>query len=245
MRVGWAVLGAAVGVVVGVAAMGCGEPVEAPRHAVEVFADGSRLGPVETDLGYQVTLEWVEVWIDTVEFTVGGEEHGSATARWLGRLLPRAHAHPGHASGGEVAGELRGPVLARFAAGDRESLGEGEFLEGEYMGFNLIFGADETAVRMGGVVDVDGAEVEFEGSVELFPSARVGGGAIQGVVPTEGAVMIRVEPFDEWEGKTLFDGISFGALPAEDGVLQIRPGTSAGAQLVNAVLAHEFYSGAF
>lgn len=106
---------------------------EAPEYEVEIFADGSGLLPVQTEQGVMVTVERIEFWIEGVEFTVGGDQdHEAQASLWRRLLLPEAQAHPGHGVGGEVAGELLGPLRVVLRPSMEEPLGTGTFLGGDY-----------------------------------------------------------------------------------------------------------------
>ena len=251
----WLVRGGLLGLIL--AAGSCSGAEEAPEYDVAIYADGSGLTPVETDLGAEVTVEEIRFWIDAVEFTVGGEEDHEAQASLFRRwVIPVAHAHPGHGVGGEVAGELLGPLEVVLRPGESERLGTGLFLGGRYAGYNLRFSLTdgdgeplEHHVLIRGAVTPpygpggDGEPRPFEARLQLFPGAEIRGGAFTGRIPAVEALGLRVLTYDEWSETTLFDGVDFSGLPAEEGVLILRGTTAAGAILLNRFLAHEFYDG--
>ena len=236
---------------------GCGgESQEATRHSLEVVTDGSELGSFVTELGFEVELDSVEIAIERVEFTVGGEAHEDGVAQKMRRwLVPDALAHPNHSAGGEVAGEVAGPVLLRWRSGEIEVVGDGEFLSGQYAGYNLHLGdglegsdvAPGTMARLRGVARRDGEEVAFDLAVDTVDEATIYGGVFGGAIPGDGgqSVALQFMPVDSQSGRTFFDDIDLGKLPVNDqGLAEVRPNTQEYFLLRFALLAHEFYGGA-
>ena len=246
-------------VIVGLLA-GCGEPQEAELFDIPLWADGNSLEVFDTNLGYEIEVESVQIWVQQVEFTIGGESHGDGddelawwknTVDWL---LPVAHAHPGHSAGGEVAGEFVGPILLEFQAGNLEEIGVGRFLKGEYLGYNVDFAqVDEEGqeipgptIRIRGTASQEAEELEFVAEFTLTQNASVIGGALEGALPGEEATGVALQffPYDAWSETSIFDDVEFSTVSTDDdGVAQVLPGSMANAEIRSRILAHEFYGG--
>jgi hypothetical protein len=67
-----------------------------------------------------------------------------------GLVDPRAWAHPGHYSGGDVTGELVGEFILDWIGGDGMALGTADLLAGDYNGFNFTFRRGGRGRRAGG-----------------------------------------------------------------------------------------------
>lgn len=240
---------------------GCGEPREASRHEIPVVADGTAFEDVETDEGYRVELESATMRFQTVEFTVGGREHGEEARSLADRVasvfVGEATAHPNHAAGGEVAGRLEGPVVARWQRDEIEPVDDGEFLEDRYAGYNLEFGTDsgmgddgdpgpEQMARLEGrAVDDEGDAIEFFVEFAHFDAAEVIGGALSLEVGGEAfdAVALQFLPYDEWSEQSVFDGVEFSRFAGRDERVEIPEETSAHTLMRLALTSHEFYGG--
>lgn len=249
--------------------LGCGEPRQAPRAELAILVDGTSLEAFETDLGYQVELENVALKIRHMEFTVGGQSHGgevSSLRTELSRLwISEALAHPNHSAGGQVGGALPGEFLLLWQRGVVSQVASGEFIHGDYQGYNLDFSgasgaehgefprADPGDGLMGSMVGVarpvgGGEEIAFEVTLEYFDDAQIIGGALSGRVEqgSPEAVALEFLPSEDWSGRTIFDAVEFSELPADaGGVVQIEPGSVAHARIRTAVTSHEHYSGYF
>ena len=258
----WQWRGAILGLVLVTVMLSCGgETEEASRHEVPIFIDGTGIDRFETDRGYEVDIDVVKLGIERVEFTVGGEEHARSQEwrQWLQRgLLPVAVAHPNHASGGEVAGEFVGPVVAQFRSGELEEIGTAIFLEGDYAGYNVTFMGEDGSTadaellepgllgRIRGEVAKDGEEIGFVVEAAHFSSADVIGGGFAGSIndgQTTGVALefLTVAP---GLGTTIFDGVQFSQLEAdEEGTVWIEDGSLAHAEIRSAMTSHQFYSG--
>lgn len=239
-------------------AVGCGEAQEAPRHELTIVADGTGLEEVETNEGYRVELEAATMRFDSVEFTVGGEDHGDETASVLRPLrravIGEAIAHPNHSAGGEIGGAIEGPVVATWRSGELEPMGTGEFLEGSYAGYNVRFGDDGgndlapgTMARLEGVaVDEEGDEVSFFAEFDHVDTAEVIGGALAFDAGDEELeeVGLRFLIHDEWSGRSLFDDVDFSRFDdGSEGRVEIEEGSSSHTLLRLGLLSHEFYGG--
>lgn len=217
----------------------CDAPSEATRVELPVFVDASGITPVTTNLGYRVELASVRIVVEDLVFTVAGELTTASLWRSIAdALIPTAHAHPGHYQGGEVTGELRGEQAFDWVKDDGRTLGVATLLAATYTAANFTFGrgsadalgaddplAGHTAV-MAGVATKDGAVVTFTIVVDSpagrvlvgIPfDAKISGGAT-------GAIQLRLDTADPFEGDTLFDDLDFAALDADgDGSIRIEP----------------------
>lgn len=237
--------------------VGCGEQQEAQRYEVEVFADGTKLEPVQTDRGYEVEVDSVAMAVQQFEFTVGGQTHDGGEASLLqtveGWFVSEAAAHPNHAAGGETGGVFAGPMLVEWTAGEIEPLGGGEFLQGEYAGYDVTFADDGVDLEEGiigrveGVAtDAGGAEFSFGVDIEYGTGASVVGGALSATIPDDDmeGIGLQLLSSDEWSEQSLFDGVNFSDhLDAEEEHAELDLESNDAARVRSAVVAHEFYAG--
>jgi hypothetical protein len=218
----------------------CGDAAPAPRVHLPVIVDAAFVEEARTNLGYDVTLTEARAAVEDLRFAVGGEVHAAALRGRLREvLLPTAHAHPGHQTGGEVTGELRGRFLLDWLGDDGATLGEATLLAGRYESFDFTFshalpedGVDEadpllhhTAV-FAGTASRNDAAIPFEAIVRS-PPGRVMSGApfvLEVTEETGGRLGVQLRVTDPFEGRVLFDDLDFAALPAgDDGVVRIAP----------------------
>lgn len=242
--------------------IGCGEPQQAARHQIDVYADGGELRTIETNEGYAVTVERVVIRTGDIEFTAGGTPHDDGeVARFLESLfLSTAHAHPNHAAGGEVAGVLDGPTAVEWRPEQQLEVGEATMLEGSYAGYNFAFVGDETEGEPPDASLADGAMARIEATatppddspdipfgidIEYFDQAQITGGAFAAEISentTDGIGLVLLA-HDEWSDRTLFDDVQFSRhVPSEDERAEIPSDSTAHQLMRNAVNSHEFYS---
>ena len=203
-----------------------------------VRADARDIAGVETDRGYTVELAEARLALADLRFAVAGEEHAASGFRRLHDwLVPAAHAHPGHSSGGEVTGELLGQFVSRWLPANEAPLGWATLLEGDYESANFVFGR---AVREQGVGDDDpllGHTALLRGSAvrgaERVPFVVLldapEGDVLMGVpfdagirADVSSAIGFELLPRDPFERDTLFDGIDFARLARDaSGVVSI------------------------
>lgn len=256
-------VGVSLAAVVMMLVVGCGEDQQAQRHQIPVFADGEVLEPIKTDRDYEVEVESVVVRVHSLEFTVGGEAHDEGEFSLLDDLsqlvVADAYAHPNHASGGEVGGIVEGPVTIVWRPGEDSQIAEGEFLEGEYAGYNVDFaagGADGEAdgeglregmvARIEGVVtDPQGETMTFGVDVEYAGGASVVGGALSAVIPDDEmkGISVQLKAYDQWSERSLFDGVRFSNHVDDQQHAEIDPGSTDAARVHHGLTAHEFYDG--
>jgi len=221
-----------------------------------VVVDTDLVAPVETDLGYTVTLTQARTAVADLEFTILGEEHESMAARLWDALVPTAHAHPGHDGNGEVTGELPGNYIVDWMQPD-QVLGVAAVLTGDYNGANFLFrvaDADDglagddpllghtmyleaTAVR-------DSETFQVQITLDLEAGTPLIGAPFDLAVSELGDDVIELEltPLDPFEGDTAFDGIDFAALDEDgDGVVVIEPYQPTHNVLRRAFAAHDHY----
>lgn len=234
---------------------GCGEPsLDAEPISVPVVARA--LEPVAvTDLGYTVTVTTARQLLVDLEFTVGGEAHAAhALPRPLSWLIGSAHAHPGHAEGGAIRGELPGRHLIDWIAGGE--LGFAAVLPGPIEGVD--FGLGTATVTDGLAVDdpLVGANLYLEAAVERgverwHLSATVPQDAARRVYGApcparaeEGGdpLAIAVQLTDPYGEATVFDGLDFAALdPDGDGRIDGTPDSPLVNRLRRALQTHDHY----
>jgi hypothetical protein len=224
------------------ALLACGAE-EPSRVSLPVRADARDIEVIETDRGYTIELSEARLAVADLQFAIAGEEHAASPWRtfhdWL---VPVAHAHPGHSSGGDVTGELLGEFVIRWLPRAEAPLGLATLLEGDYQSANFAFvraAAEEglpaddallghTAVlrgtatrgadRLSFVAVLDAPDTEELVGVPFQADIRAG-------VPT--VIGFELLPRDPFEGDTLFDGIDFVQLARDaSGVVNIMPGAS-------------------
>ncbi|MCB9529144.1 MAG: hypothetical protein H6701_12320 [Myxococcales bacterium] len=225
-----------------------GESVEAQPVEVPVRLAAAP-GPVVTDLGYTVRVTAARQVLSGFVFTRGGEAH----AGWLGWLVGTAHAHPGHAAGGEARGELGGRfVVDWFDAG--APLGTAAILPGRLDGLDFGLGT-ATADALGAGDPLVGHNLYLEAEVSRDErrwtlSLAVPQDAdkqVTGVVcPAEIAagstlaLALRVQ--DPFEDDTVFDGIDFAAEdPDGDGRIGPDASDSMTNRVRRALQTHDHY----
>mgnify|MGYP003377756844 CR=1 FL=1 len=200
---------------------------EASRTTLVVASDRAQVVPATNDLGYVVTLDAARVVASRIEFTVEGETHAWWDA--IGDFfVGTARAHPGHYAGGEVTGELTGPVVIDWF--EPQDLGSATLLEGNYHGANLDFvvgavahglAAEDPLVGHGaylaGTATKDGRSVRFEAQLALPDPAVIVGLPLELEVSaaTTATLGIALSTIDPFEDDTFFDGIDFFALAGD------------------------------
>lgn len=228
-------LGAILGCLGCVLLASCDGAREAESVTLPVVVDRSGLAELTTDLGYAVTIEQARLAIADLTFSVAGEAHGpSAWRRIVDAILPRARAHPGHLTSGEVTGELRGEYLLDWTGGDGDVLGEATLLAGTYKSANFSFSRAQLAQGLSAADPLLGHTALLRGTArrasETFrfeavfdaPAGRQLTGAPFeakiGASPNEQVIALQLRSTDPYEHDTLFDAIDFEALAAAGAV---------------------------
>jgi len=248
--------------------VGC-DSAQAPRVPLEVVVDAGGITAFENAEGYAITLTRFRVAFDDVEFTTGGEMHGSLLRRFgsgVGELLvPTAFAHPGHYAGGEITGEMTGRFVVDWLE-DGAVLGEALLLGTTYTGANFVFtrataddgvAADDPIIghtmEIAGVATRGGESWTFHGFVDQEEGKRVIGLPISEEISTEqtefrvdsssdvtlGLQVLMVDPF---EPETAFDGIDFAAADGDgDGDVELVAGETPNNLLTRQLQVHDHY----
>jgi hypothetical protein len=235
---------------------GCGTE-ESPRVSLPVAIDASEAGKaVASDLGYSVTLTRARAALRDLRFTVGGESHASFLHRLQGWLVPAAHAHPGHSAGGEVVGELPGPLLVDWLK-EGAAMGVALMIAGRYEGANFGFrsaGAAELppgdplvghTFAFEGTASKDGRTLSFSALLDVDSTAELVGAPFdhEVVAGATGRLGLRLLPRDPTAPTdTIWNGIDFFALPgAAEGAATISAAQEAHNRLVRALRIHDHY----
>ncbi len=195
----------------------CGSPKEASVVLCDMYKDSTGLGPVKTNLGYNVTLEVFSLSVRGVTFALKGEQH---VASWFERLfVPNAYAHPGHTQLGDITGHWDTISVLDFHHGETlQHTGQGSLLEGHYESANIALGQSllpENSMpftfHFKGKAVKNNEEVSFDVSF-LSPEARI----VTGVPGLFGvsdkhtcALALKWQIEDDLEHDTLFDDIVF------------------------------------
>lgn len=242
---------------------------QAPRVTLPVVVDSNGIAPFDNDLGYRIEITKLRVAFDTVEFTTGGEMHASLLRRIGDGLhelvVPTAYAHPGHAGGGEVTGEMTGRFVVDWLD-DGAPLGDAVLLGGMYSGANFVFTrataddgleADDPiighTIEIEGIATRDGVSFTFHGFIDEEEDKRVIGLPISEDITTEetefrvdagtdvtlGLQVLMVDPF---EADTAFDGVDFAAAdPDGDGDVELVVGETPNNLLLRQLQVHDQY----
>lgn len=226
-----------------------------------MVVDGSGVTPITSDLGWQITLTTCRVALSNLVFTTAGEYHDDSVAS-LGDSLRRlliadAWAHPGHAAGGEVIGELPGRFVVDWCQGDGVTLGEAEFTVGDYNGANFEFtrgsaedGLDADDPLVGHTIEIGGTAVLGDQTITFHAVLdQDEGREIVGLpfdldidessMETLGLQFLPQSPFSDDD---LFDQIDFAAAdPDGDGVVEFIVGDEGHTRLVRSTQSHDYY----
>lgn len=229
---------------------------EAPRVLLPVAIDaGEAAAPVTSDLGYTVTLTRARAAIEDLQFTTGGETHLTLLDRLHRWLVPIALAHPGHGSGGEVVGELRGLFVVDWLR-DRAALGTAELVVSRYRGANFGFRKATTGelpagdplvghtFHLEGTASKDGRTISFTALLDVDDSATLIGAPFDLQVDQASADVLglRLLPRDPTAPQdTLWNQVDFFALAGAAASTAIVSPQEAHNLLVRALRAHDHY----
>jgi hypothetical protein len=241
-------------IVLAVLALGCSSE-EAPRVSLPVVVDASGVIPVTNDVGYVVTVTRARTALRDLQFTVGGEAHVALIHRVARWIVPVAHAHPGHQSGGDVTGELPGPVLVDWLA-DGAVIGQASLIVGRYGGANFTFrrasAADVPAgdpivghtIAVEGTASKGGRTVAFSAVVDVDEGAQLVGAAFEqtvdeGTARSLGLRLLHADPTNPAD--TLWNGVDFFAIAAAEDHAAIAPGQESHNLLRRVFQVHDHY----
>ncbi len=235
---------------------------EATSVDMDVVANCSGITNVTNDEGWKVKVADFDVALKNFEFTIEGEVHPDKLVQIISDfIVPKAMAHPGHLSGGEVTGELTGNWEVDFTHCSKDKpFGTATLLEGDYHGFNFYFThgakdldspiAGHTAYITGSASKKD-VTVPFEIFVDIEENQQLvggvfensqGGGSSNFVVKDgmDAVLGIRLLTLDPYEGDTIFDGIDFSTLKLNDkGVAVVKAGEAASNIISKSIYSHD------
>jgi hypothetical protein len=244
-----------------IALAACQDSQPAVRVSIPVEVDGAGMKPSTNDLGWTVTLTTFRFALRDMQFTILGEMHARAHRGVLRRLAAlvegEAWAHPGHYAGGEVTGELPGPLIADFFATERRALGLATLLTGIYHGANFFFRHAEatdglasddpllghTAYLVGSATK-EGRTIDFRAQVDIDDGTQVVGAPFELAVKPETQTTLGFEALttDPVENQSLFQLLDFGAYDTDgDHRIDIVPGTEAHAIFRRTLVTHSHY----
>jgi len=224
----------------------CGSE-EAPTVQLPVVTEGGAFAPVVTDLGYTVTTSRVRLAMSDLELTIQGEQHAIAAQLF----------HPGHSSGGDVTGTMPGDFIVDWDGTER-ALGTATLIVGTYQGANLHFRAaaatDELAAgdpllghtfHLTGTASKDGTDRPFDAVLDIDAGTALVGAVFEDEVTEDSVETLRLAllPTDPTEDDTIYDGLDFATLTANgEGVIEIRPGSTAHNVFRRPIQTHDHYA---
>ncbi len=230
----------------------------ADRTTARVVVDGASVVTTDNDMGYRIELSSCRVAIDTIELTTDGQMHASLLGPAWDLMVPTAFAHPGHAGGGEIVGELAGRHVFDWRD-DGALVGEAILLDATYSGANFSFtrARPEDGLAPGdplightfeivGTATLDGERWDFTVLLDQDEGRRVVGLPLEldvdPSVDTDLELGIQLLVDDPVEEDTIFDGIDFAMLDEDgDHVIVIEPDTEAYNRLRRNTQAHDHY----
>lgn len=233
----------------------CGDSDEAQSVTAHVATRTLNPNPATSNLGYAVTYSTVRASLAGIDFTMGGQAHASLWQRAQAWVLPLAQAHPGHAAGGEITGELTQPTIAQWLP-YANALGTATLLVGGYNGANIRFRRAEpsdnletTDMLLGHTFYLEGSAMRddslftFTAQVNLDADAQVVGAPFSldvksGGVYQLGLILVAQDPL---ESLTIFDDVDFAALANSSNHVSIVPGQPAHNVLRRSLVRHNFY----
>lgn len=147
--------------------LGCDSGTTSGRrvsYVIEATSDVAERGPVETSLGWSVTLDAATMGLSHLLFV-----EGTPVAQWRELLVPQAHAHPGHYVEGQIFAELLAPTALDLTTSTRLAVVEGTTgeIRSAIVGFYdpraevLDPALGDAVVVLSGTAERDGATVAF------------------------------------------------------------------------------------
>ncbi|MEZ4450863.1 MAG: hypothetical protein R3B09_15390 [Nannocystaceae bacterium] len=240
---------------------GCTTSQQAPRIQRPVIVDGSGIIPINSDLGWEVTLTTCRFALTNLVFTTAGEFHDNGVTSLGDRLrrlvIADAWAHPGHAAGGEVIGELPGRFIVDWCQGDGKKLGDADLTVGDYNGANFEFtravaedGLDAAdplvghTIELGGTAVLGDQTITFHALLDQDEGRQIIGlpfdlDVDESSTETLGLQLLPQSPFSVDD---LFDQLDFAAAdPDGDGVVEFIVGDEGHTRLVRSTQSHDYY----
>ena len=232
----------------------------APRADLDVVVQPTE-DNFTTDDDTTIQLAEARMALETIEFTTEGEMHARAGVlpALHDLVVPTAFAHPGHAAGGEVVGELVGRYVVDFL--DPGSvLGQATLLSADYSGANFGFSQAEAGdglesddpiightFVLAGTATRGDVEVEFVAYVDQDEDRAIIGLPLdfEATEASTEQLGLRFDPVDAIEGDTIFDGIDFVSLDDDrDGFVELSAdeNTEAWATLRRNLQVHDHYA---
>ena len=231
----------------------------APRVDLDVVVQATENSFSADDT--QIELTEVRMALESVEFTTEGEMH--ARTGLLPAIhdfvVPTAFAHPGHAAGGEVVGELVGRHVIDYLD-SASSIGIATLLEADYSGANFTFAiaeasdglaADDPLIGhtflLAGTATRGDVEVEFVAYVDQDEDRSIIGLPLS-FTATEGSteqLALRFDAVDPIEGDTILADIDIVSLDEDgDGFVEISADENpeAWANLRRNLQVHDHYA---
>lgn len=209
----------------------CGRPTEAPRVALQIVPDSSAFSAFVTDLGYRVELTEARAAIADLSFLRAGDAHAQTMGQRAWEFfMPTAHAHPGHAQGGVVTGEMRGRGIVSWLPLTPGNIGQATLLTGEYKSANWTF---IRATESDGLVLGDGLlghtailrgfalrdlkRVEFVVEIDSPEGRELTGVPFESRINanSKDPLGLRLNLRDLLEDDTMLDGLDFAALDVD------------------------------
>lgn len=222
----------------GLALQACSGPEEAPRVELAVFADASGVTRVTNDLGYSIELSEARVVVENFAFSIAGEAHAASLWQRMASLfVPAVRAHPGHFQSGDITGELRGRFVVNFLPQDESEFGTATLLAGLYKSANFTFtratlddgvASDDPLLGhsawLRGRATKGAAQIDFSVRIDSPVGRELIGIPFEYEVQdaSRARLALRLLTQDPLEGDSLFDGLDFAALDADDdGVVEL------------------------
>lgn len=211
--------------------------------------------------GTQIELTEVRMALESVEFTTEGEMHARAglLPAIHDLVVPTAIAHPGHAAGGEVVGELVGRHVVDYLDSG-SSIGIATLLESGYSGANFTFAiaeasdglaADDPLIGhtflLAGTATRGEVEVEFVAYVDQDEDRSIIGLPLNFTATQSSTeqLALRFDAVDAIEGDTILADVDIVSLDEDgDGFVEISvdENPEAWANLRRNLQVHDHYA---
>lgn len=209
----------------------------------------------------QIQLTEVRMALESIEFTTEGEMHARAGLfpAIHDLVVPTAFAHPGHAAGGEVVGELVGRHVVDYLDSG-STVGIGTLLEADYSGANFTFAiaeasdglaADDPLIGhtflLAGTATRGEHEVEFVAYVDQDEDRSIIGLPLSFTATQSSTeqLALRFDAVDPIEGDTILADIDIVSLDEDgDGFVEIsaEENPEAWANLRRNLQVHDHYA---